>query len=328
MRGWIAMTPPVPTGWTSDQDAGASPLFPPRFPTKDHAKEALLHVVRRDPQAFGIAGTRWTLDAIHQVCDWLRLTTPGGLWRLLDRLDLSWKSSRWHIHSPDPDYDAKLAHVRTLAQAVRASAGRLALVYLDEFTFYRQPSLARAWEERGASQPLAERSHRANTPTRVLASLDLLDARTVFRRRSKIGIRELVGFYQDLAHTYPNAQTIYVVQDNWPVHVHPDLLVALQPQTRWWPFHRPASWSTEPAEAAKRKWGALQLPIQIVPLPTYASWTNPIEKLWRKLKAEILHLHRQADTLDDLRQDVDHFLEQFAHGSPALLRYVGLFVPN
>jgi len=30
------------------------------------------------------------------------------------------------------------------------------------------------------------------------------------------------------------------------------------------------------------------LPIQIVQLPTYASWTNPIEKLWRKLKAEMV----------------------------------------
>jgi transposase len=275
-----------------------------------------------------MAGTRWTLDAIHQVCDWLRLTTTGGVWRLLDRLDLSWKGSRWHVHSPDLDYDAKRAHVHALVQAVRASAGSLALVYLDEVTFYRQPSLAHAWEERGAVQPLAERRHRSNTPTRVLASLDVLDARIRFRRRSEIGVAELVGFYQDLTHAYPEAQTIYVVQDNWPVHVHPDVLVALQPQTRLWPFHRPASWSSEPSATAQRKWGDLHLPIQIVQLPTYASWTNPIEKLWRKLKADVLHLHRHADTLDALRQEVDHFLEQFAHGSLALLRYVGLFVPS
>jgi len=243
-------------------------------------------------------------------------------------LDLSWKSSRWHVHSPDSEYDAKLAYVHAVAQAVRAAAGRLALVYLDEFTFYRQPSLAHAWEERGTIQPLAERSYRSNTPTRIVASLDLLDARTLFRRRSEIGITELVGFYQDLQRAYPNAQTIYVVQDNWPVHVHPDVLVALQPQTRLWPFHRPASWSEEPSATAQRKWGNLRLPIQIVQLPTYASWTNPIEKLWRKLKADVLHLHRHADTLDDLRREVDRFLEQFANGSPALLRYVGLFVPN
>jgi hypothetical protein len=52
------------------------------------------------------------------------------------------------------------------------------------------------------------------------------------------------------------------------------------------------------------------------------------EKLWRKLKADILHLHRLADRLDELRQEVDQFLDQFAKGSLDLLRYVGLSVPD
>jgi hypothetical protein len=56
----------------------------------------------------------------------------------------------------------------------------------------------------------------------------------------------------------------------------------------------------------------------------YASWTNPIEKLWRWLKQEVLHLHRLADQWPELQQRVDHLLVQFAHGSKALLRYVGL----
>ena len=125
---------------------------------------------------------------------------------------------------------------------------------------------------------------------------------------------------------YRGARRLYVVQDNWPVHYHPDLLVALEPQRllRRWPPKRPPAWPDTPSPAAARKWGHLRLPVQLVPLPTYASWTNPIEKLWRWLKADALHLHRRADHLDDLRALVRAFLDQFRDGSPALLRYVGL----
>jgi transposase len=59
-------------------------------------------------------------------------------------------------------------------------------------------------------------------------------------------------------------------------------------------------------------------------LPTYASWLNPIEKLWRWLKQDVLHLHRLAHDLMKLRQRVLDFLDQFTSGSQPLLHYVGL----
>jgi hypothetical protein len=57
------------------------------------------------------------------------------------------------------------------------------------------------------------------------------------------------------------------------------------------------------------------------------AFLNPIEKLWRKLRQEVLHLHRQADDLAGLRERVLIFLRQFQDGSSELLRYVGL-LPN
>ena len=59
-------------------------------------------------------------------------------------------------------------------------------------------------------------------------------------------------------------------------------------------------------------------------LPTYASWLNPIEKLWRWLKQEVLHLHRFSDAWDELKEHVDQFLATFSGGSDDLLHYVGL----
>ena len=79
-------------------------------------------------------------------------------------------------------------------------------------------------------------------------------------------------------------------------------------------------YSKEPSAKARR----LNLPIQLLPLPTYASWCNPIEKLWRWLKQGVLHLHRYANDWQLLKQKTKEFLDQFEQTSADLLRYVGL----
>lgn len=84
-----------------------------------------------------------------------------------------------------------------------------------------------------------------------------------------------MAFYQKVCQLYPKAQVINLVQDNWPVHFHPDVLAALQQQTTRWPWHAPASW----AKITPKTTQSLNLPIQLVLLPTYASWINPIE-IW------------------------------------------------
>lgn len=115
---------------------------------------------------------------------------------------------------------------------------------------------------------------------------------------------------------YPNAETIDVAQDNWPIQVHPDVLARLEPQQS--PF-----WPQQARSTAVQD----DLPIQLAFLPTYASWLNPIEKLWRWLRQDVLHLHRLSDDWHALKQAVRDFIAQFDTGSIVLLRYVGLF-PN
>ena len=250
--------------------------------------------------------------------------SPAGIWRLLQRLHLTWQRARSSVHSPDPAYDAKLAAIAAVLETVAASAGQLVVLYQDEVTLERQPTLASAYGWAGHEQPRARRSHHSNTLTRITATLDPQDGRVCFQRAHHLGVAELVSSYQALVTAYPQAQRIYLIQDNWPVHFHPDLLVALEPQATPFAWSRPGNWPTDPHPAAVARWGQLQLPIQLLPLPTYASWCNPIEKLWRKLRQDLTHLHRLADDLPALRAAADDFLTQFAQGSAALLRYVGL----
>ena len=287
----------------------------------------MLDVVRRAPRLLGVERTRWTLAAVGEAVPWLAGHSAGGVRRVLDGLDVVLKRGREHVHSPDRGYaDTRAAVAACLAEA-RAAGGRVVALFQDEVTLHRQPSLARAYAARGRDQPLAERSLRGDAPARIVGVLDALDGRVLFRRRGELGVPALVGFYREVAAAYPGAERIDVVLDNWPVHFHPDLLAALGPQACPFPFPRPASWPAEPSPEAVRKWGGLNLPIRLVPLPTYASWLNPIEKLWRWLRQEVVHLHPWADALPALHAAVDRFLARFAAGAAAcadLLRYVGL----
>jgi len=300
---------------------GASLLFSPQHLNADSAREALLPVARRDPRQLGEKRSRWTLAALLRVCGRLRVQSPSGTWRVLRRLKIHLKRARRYIHSPDPDYVEKLQSIQfCLRRCTLVVEERSVLLFQDEFTYYRQPTLAAAYELAGHTQPLARLSYRRDAAYRVVATLDAFTGRVIYRQGSKIGVRELASFYLQVYEAYSEIETIYIAQDNWPVHFHPDVLAALQPQQFRWPIRVPPSWPTEPSPKAQR----LNLPIQLLPLPTYASWTNPPEKLWRWLKQDVLHLHGYADRWPELHRQVSDFLDQFSRGSPELLRYVGL----
>ncbi len=279
----------------------------------------MLHVLRRAPELFGHRESRWTLDRLLATCDWLQLGTLGGLSRLLARLGISYKRARDYVHSPDPHYEAKLDLIAQRLLQAWYDPEHSVFLFQDEFTYYRQPSLAWAYEAQGHPQPLARRSWSSNSAFRVVATLNALTGQVTYRQHSHIDLRQLSNFHQANCDTYPG-KFLFMVQDNWPIHFHPDVLARLQPQHFPWPPKLPPNWPTEPSAKAIKG----NLPIQILCLPTYASWCNPIEKLWRWLQQDVLHLHRYSDLWQQLKQNVAAFLDRFRTGSDDLLRYVGL----
>jgi hypothetical protein len=323
--GWTAMSGRASPACTSVRDAAVTPRFPPHLPDAATAQANLLDLVGRSPHLCGRPQSRWTATALGQQGAWLGTLSRSGISRMLHRLGIHWKHSRAHVHSPDPAYLAKRAAIRT---AVASRGPHTVVCFLDEVTLYRQPTLAPAYAACGRDQALAERSHAADTPHRVLATLDAATGQVHWCRRRRLTVATFVRFFTDLTAAYPDATQILVVLDNWPVHFHPDLRVALHPQQPPFPFPRPPSWPSAPRPAARKKWGGLQLPIQLLPLPTYASWLNPIEKLWRWLRQDVVHRHPWADDLPALQTATTAFLDQFRDPSPALLRYTGLPLPT
>lgn len=274
-------------------DKGASPLFPPQqAPEARLQLEQLLH---ERPQTYGIERTRWRLVDLAQAISWLQGHTAAGIYQVLVQLQLHWKRARNTIRSPDPAFRPKWQAVLRAYAAALADPQRVVCLFLDEFTYYRQPSLAPAYHPQGVSQPQAHQVPGFNTLTRVVATLDAVTGRVIYRQSRQIDKSELVRFGEQIRAGYPQAERIYLVQDNWPPHLSPVVLEAWQEQA-----------------------------ITPLFLPTYASWLNPIEKLWRWLKQDRLHLHPWAHDLGSLRQQVSQFLDQFQEGSEALLHYVGL----
>lgn len=272
---------------------GRKPVFAPH--SRAEARAQVESVLHRSPREFGIPRSRWRLQDVQRAIAWLDGVSEPGIYKVLKRLGFSRKQALHFVYSPDPDYRAKWRAILAAFQQACAQPDRVVLLFLDELTYYRRPSKAPAYHAQGKQQPKAVEAARANTQTRIVAVLNGYTGRVTYLQRSKIGQEALRAFYAQVRAAYPQAEKLYLVQDNWPTHKLPTVLDALRTQ-------------------------------HLTPLflPTYASWLNPIEKLWRWLKQDVLHLHHRAEALETLRQEVGQFLDQFASGSDLLLRYVGL----
>jgi hypothetical protein len=237
--------------------------------------------------------TRWTLDTIRASFDWLADYSRSGVWRLLDRLGLRLRSAQVQQFSPDPRYADKLIDLEMALWEARRSPRSVVAVFLDQMGLARWPDPAPDW---GAGVPVADRRGAKQGLWRLMGALNPLTGRVTYLDNYIIGREKVIACYGRLVEAYPRARRIYAIQDNWSIHTHPDVLAALG----GWPQIEPV-------------W-----------LPTYAPWLNPIEKLWRWLRQEVLKMHRLADDWPALRGRVRAFLDQFAEGSQRLLEYVGL----
>jgi transposase len=170
-------------------------------------------------------------------------------------------------------------------------------LFVDEVTFTQWPQASSNWcEQAPAPAPLADRKQSKYRRSRVVGALEASTGRVCFLQESRIGGEVFARFLRQLDAAYPQAQRVYLIWDNWPVH------------------------SCEVVQQAL----ALLPRLHVVSLPTYAPWLNPIEKLWRKFRQDVDYLHDLADDWDALCARVSQYFTQFAAGSLSLLHYVGL----
>lgn len=245
------------------------------------------------PSDQGPLPSRWILRSIRASIPRLASYTLSGVWYFLHGLGLQLRSPKVQMWSPDPEYASKKAHLLDCLRHTALHHQKAAFLFMDEMGYYRWTDPSPIWE---AETPVAERAGGNNCQWRIIGVLNALSGQTDFLDNYIVGRRQLIAMYQKIATLYSAFEKIYVAQDNWSVHQHPDVLKALNdfPQ------------------------------IEPVWLPTYSPWLNPIEKLWRWLRQAVLRMHHLARDWKELRNRVRLFIRQFDHGSTELLRYVGL----
>lgn len=224
--------------------------------------------------------------------------TLSGVWRWLRRrVGVKLRSGRVQQFSPDPEYRKKVSRLKRCLKEAAHKPSHTELVFLDETGYTRWPDPAVDWAAPAPSPaPRAERKGSNNGLWRIAGTMNARTGKVTYVDDYIVGRKKLIKLYRRLTKAYPRAKTLYVVQDNWSIHTHDDVLEALQEYPQ----------------------------IQPVWLPTYAPWLNPIEKLWRWLKESILKMHPLADDWPALHGRVNSFLDQFSRGSRTLLRYTGL----
>jgi hypothetical protein len=132
------------------------------------------------------------------------------------------------MRSPDPDYEEKRQYAAERLQEARTDSD-VTLLYLDECGYEKIPSLDRGYEAKGEKQPTAAPSQSSNQQMRVAACLNATTGTVHARRAEETGRQVLLDLYREVVDCYSEAQVIYVVQDNWPVHYHADIIGKLEP---------------------------------------------------------------------------------------------------
>lgn len=99
---------------------------------------------------------------------------------------------------------------------------------------------------------------------RLAGCVDVASGAVIVRQRDRFNVKEMYRFFYFVEKQYPDADVIYIALDKWPVHFH--------------------GYVSDHLAARHSR-------IRLLPLPTSAPWTNPMEKVWLKLVREILTQH-------------------------------------
>lgn len=253
-------------------------------------------ITQQSPQDYSFSRSRWTLKTLRDALPFLKAFSFSGVWKLLKRLRIHYKRSLDSVPCPDAKKAEKIRRIRALLGYARKHES-VVLLFLDEFSFYRQPLCGPAWWPCGRQeQPKAKRSRNANTRGRVVAALNAVDGRLVYRMASKINLPCFCDFLRQIKERYPDAEQIYLVLDNWlTVHKHEKAMETFKETS-------------------------------IVPvfLPTYSPQSNPIELLWEQLNNDVLRLHRDSDDWATLKQRVCTWLDTLSQPSQRAIEMVGL----
>lgn len=221
----------------------------------EQARRQIRVIARCCPRDLGLPFSAWSLSKLAD-----HLVTAGvvasvsreSVRQILRAGGVSWQATKTWKASRDPDFITKMHRVLDLYDDPPAD-GRV--LCADEFgPMNLQPRPGHAWRPAGHPARLRATYHRDDGVRHMLAALDLATGTMIYRIRERKRWREFLSFLKILRARWPGGR-LYVICDNYGPHQYPDV----------------------------RTWAAGHN-IELVYLPTSASWLNWIEAEFAALR--------------------------------------------
>ncbi|MEH1130881.1 IS630 family transposase [Micromonospora sp. CPCC 206061] len=214
----------------------------------DQTRSWICVIARCDPRFLGQPFSCWSLAKLREYLIQEKVVSSVStetLRRILHERGVSWQATKTWKHSTDPDFHTKLQAVLDLYDHPPTD-GRV--ICVDEFgPLNLQPRAGKAWRPAGQPVRLRATYTRTHGVRHMIAALDLATGKLFYRIRDRKRWREFLDFLKSLRRRWPE-QKLYVIVDNFSPHKRAEVL----------------TWCTTNQ-------------VELVFLPTYASWLNWIE---------------------------------------------------
>lgn len=221
----------------------------------DAVRRQIRLIARCCPRDLGLPFSVWSLSKLTEylVAAGVVASISRESVRQIPRAGgISWQATKTWKASNDPDFVTKMRRVLDLYDQPPAD-GRV--VCADEFgPLNPRPRPGRTWRPIGVPARLRATCNRYGGVRHMLAALDLNSGKMIYRIRERKRWREFLSFLKVLRARWPG-EKLYLIIDNFSPHKHPDV----------------------------RSWTA-DNDIELVFLPTYASWLNWIESEFAALR--------------------------------------------
>lgn len=254
-------------------------------------KDLLLASVRRRPRVLGLPYSLWTLD---RLADYMAEQTgvricPEAVRKHLKAKGIVVSRPQHKISSPDPDYEVKKKEVEEKREHLEEDA---VFYYADEFNISWQPTLKAMWS------PLAQQVM-IPTPGQTkkhygIGAVNYHSGETVVMVQKHKKRDQIAQLLEKLLEKHPQ-QKVYVAWDNADTHS-----------------------GGKVEEVLRGAAGDLNL----LYLPTYSPWLNPIEMLWRHFRREVTHCELFVSVQDLLKASLD-FFERYNNRPGKALSIIG-----
>ena len=170
------------------------------------------------------------------------------------------------------------------------------VLYYDEAQLATQPTLRRSWRPRGQHRPLPHPGRQQHSS--LHGAVRYPDGDCYFKVLPRVSSSCCIEFLRGLLENWPDQQ-VHVILDSASSH---------------------RSHATEKFVAAQER---LHLHYQ----PTYAPWTNPVERVWQEMRRAVTHCHTFG-TLSEVMAAALTWCQRFGNNRPAVRRLASFQGPN